>query len=85
MGNIYIFRVVVVLKKWKQVFPSIILKQCQYICWKIICRQERGISPTGNKGTLAKNAFYAYFLNLPVNKSEEEEVQCYQNDKTNFL
>ena len=29
---------------------------------------SRGISQTGNKETLAKNAFYAYSLNLPVNK-----------------
>ena len=37
---------------------------------------SRGISQT---------AFYAYSLNLPVNKSEEEEMQCYQNDKKDKL
>ena len=34
---------------------------------------------------MAKNAFYAYSLNLPVNKSEEEEIQCYQNGKKDKL
>ena len=46
---------------------------------------SRGISQTGNKETLAKNAFYAYSLHLPANKSEEEEIQCYQNDKKDKL
>ena len=34
----------------------------------------RGIGQSGNKETLIRNAFYTYSLNLPVNKSEEEEV-----------
>ena len=42
---------------------------------------SRGISQTGNKETLAKNAYYAYCLNIPTVKSDSEEMTCFQKDK----
>ena len=81
----YIFRVVVVLKKWKQVFPLDYFKAMTIHLLNDYLSSRGGINQTGNKETLAKNAFYAYSLNLPVNKSEEEETQCYQNGKKDKL
>ena len=46
---------------------------------------SRGIGQSGNKETLARNAFYVYALNLPVNKSEEEEMECFERDKKDKL
>ena len=77
----YIFRVGVVLKMESSLgyFKAMTIHLLKdYL-------SSRWLSQIGNKETLAKNAFYAYSLNLPVNKSEEEEIQCYQNDKKDRL
>ena len=42
---------------------------------------SRGINQTGNKNTLAQNAYYAYCLNIPVEKTDEEEMRCFQSEK----
>ena len=42
---------------------------------------SRGINHTGNKELLARNAFYAHCLNLPLMKSDDEEMRCYEIDK----
>ena len=43
--------------------------------------KDRNVNITGNKTQLAKNAYYAYCLNLPVELQTEEELrEEYKND-----
>ena len=43
----------------------------------------RSINQSGNKDTLARNAFFAYSLNLPIKESEQSEIQQFHADKIN--